>query len=130
MILFIYSNAQEETTITHYQRNWQTDTIHVPCQAWDSRDLLIVFPDSTCTNGTVSVKKLKWINKRGYGYQLTFAQHVVTQVTITSSRKKQKKQLTAYRDNLANKLQNGVCEYTATLQTKGRRSQLKLSITP
>ncbi len=120
--------AQEETTINHYQKKWETDSIHIPCQMWDSRDLLIVFSDSTCTNGIITVKKLVWQNTRGYSYRLTFTNHMVKEVIIEGKGKRKLAILSAYRDRLTSEGQKGSCHFTLELEQFGRKSRLKCTM--
>lgn len=125
LIMNSWLMAQEETTINHYQKKWETDSIHRPCEIWDSRDLLIVFPDSSCTNGIITVKKLVWQNTRGYSYRLTFTNHMVKEVIIEGKGKKKQVMLSAYREQLTSEVQKGSCYFKVELDQLGRRSRLK-----
>lgn len=52
--------AQGDATITHYQRKWVTDTLQMPCEAFDAQNLLITVPDSVYNQGVITIKKLQY----------------------------------------------------------------------
>jgi hypothetical protein len=127
-LLGLSTLAQEEMSITHYQRKWQADTVHLPCQLWDSKDMLIVIPDSLCTNGTVTIKKFKWQKMGGYMYNLTFVNHVITKVEITGKGKKRSQNLRVHHLELLAKQPSDGCKVSSVFDTSGRLTGVRMTI--
>ena len=125
----LISLAQDDVSIRHYQKKWSTDTVHLPCDKWDARDLLIPIPDSVYNAGTVRVKKLKYKGVKGFGYIVTLKEAKTNQVIITCKGKKQLDMLLELDYHLNKTYQNNkVCPIKSFLNASKRRGTLKISI--
>ncbi|MDA8886895.1 hypothetical protein OAD66_01865 [Bacteroidia bacterium] len=91
-LLFLFialgSYAQDKASIRHYQKKWKTDSIHLPCQKWDSRDLLIHVPDSIYDSGSVQVKKLTLKGSKGFSCEVKIVDDDVYSTVIKAKGKK------------------------------------------
>ncbi len=129
LIMYSWLMAQEETTINHYQKKWETDSIHQPVSSCGTLEIYSSsFPILPALNGMITVKKLVWQNTRGYSYRLTFTNHMVKEVIIEGKGKKKLAMLSAYRDRLTSEGQKGSCHFTVELEQLGRRSRLKCMV--
>ncbi len=134
-LLFLFialgSYAQDKASIRHYQKKWKTDSIHLPCQKWDSRDLLIHLPDSVYGSGEIQIKKLKYRGVSGFNYSLTIKNSTVQSVEIKCKGKKRESLLLEldYHINESNKMKNvNICKVVPFLNSSRSRSKLLLKI--
>ncbi|MDA8930034.1 hypothetical protein N9J07_01475 [Bacteroidia bacterium] len=93
-VLFSISGfAQNEASISHYQRSWATDSIHLPCEKWKLKDLDIHIPDSLYNSGVVSIKKMRYQGVKGFAYNVTISEGLVSAVVLSTKGKKGRVQL-------------------------------------
>lgn len=84
----LLASAQQEASIQHYQRTWDTDTIHMPCEKWGLKGLNITIPDSLYSSGNITVKKMRYQGVKGFGYSVEIKNGKVSKVLITAKGRK------------------------------------------
>ena len=85
LILFsLVASGQQGARLVHYQRTWNTDTIHFPCEPWELTGLSINIPDTLYDSGLISVKKMRYKGVKGLGYEVEIKEGKVYKVNITT----------------------------------------------
>ena len=131
VFITLTSFAQDDVSISHYQKKWSTDTVHLPCEKWDSRDLLIPIPDSVYNSGTVSVKKLRYKGVKRFGYKVTLKDGKSDVIVITCKGKKQVAMLLDLDFHISNKYKgNKNCDIVSFMNASHRRGRLKIALNP
>lgn len=123
------SLAQQGVSIRHYQRNWATDSIHIPCEKWDTKDLLINVPDSLYDSGSITVKKLKYKGVKGFGYSVEIKDGRTSKVVISCKGKKQIEMLLSLDSYLFDVYGNDKnCTLISFMSEHKRRGELVIAL--
>lgn len=130
-LLFVFfsllASAQQEASIQHYQRAWAADTIHLPCEKWDTKDLLINVPDSLYKSGSITVKKMRYNGVKGFGYNVEIKNGKVYKVVISGKGKERQEVLLALDVYIRTKyIAERSCKSKAYYQLKRQTASLTI----
>ena len=122
------SFSQDNVGITHYQRKCN-DLNFIPGEPFSGKKLMIPYPDSLYTYGSINIKKVKLDNLLLKSYKLNFKTDTITNVEFVM---KNKKAVQKYLDHLRSKnvaIPKNTLELKEPLQIAVGQSMLLLKLT-
>lgn len=134
--LVLVSNSVIGQTVGHlhhFQRSWDADSLQMPCEVFDTRDLSIPYPDSLYDAVTINVKNLTWKGVKGFALELKSQNDTVSYIRI-SVKGKRKGELLKRLDTSMVKTMGCSGKVTKTHTVEGatfrrRKSSIKLEKT-
>jgi hypothetical protein len=122
------SFSQDNVGITHYQRKC-IDLDFIPGEPFSGKKLMIPYPDSLYTYGSINIKKVKLNNLLLKSYKLNFKTDTITNVEFVLKNKKAvQKYLDRLRTNNAAIPENTI-ELIEALQIAVGQSMVLLKVT-
>ncbi|PCJ65617.1 MAG: hypothetical protein COA58_09430 [Bacteroidetes bacterium] len=130
IIAFLLSSVcygQGDASIKHYQKNWSTDSLPLPCDRFDAQDLLIPIPDSIYNSGTISVKKFRLNGMKAFNYVLKFENDTVQSIVFEVKGKKRIEKLYLLDTKIMDqKEKSESCIPVSLLFISGRKATFKI----
>lgn len=84
--LLLVSNAvigQSIGQVNHFQKKWNADTLQMPFERFEVRDLSIPFPDSIYNGADITIRKLTWKGVKGFSYETKVRNDTVVYMIIS-----------------------------------------------